>query len=114
MVGTSGAAGERFAVVTAIARTLPERTCGRIDTMVAKLSCTCPPISAILPGPPPLKGTCTHSTPVMERNSSPDRCTPVPTPAEPQLSCPGLDLASAISSCTVFTGNEGCTTSMLG
>jgi tripartite-type tricarboxylate transporter receptor subunit TctC len=65
MVGTSGAAEERVAEVTAMARTLPERTCGRIDTMVTNASWTWPAINAMLPGPPPLNGTCTMSTPVI-------------------------------------------------
>ena len=36
MVGTSGAAGERWALVTASARTLPPRACGRAADMLPK------------------------------------------------------------------------------
>ena len=43
MVGKSGSAAERFAVVTASARTPPDWTCGRIAVMVSKIIAVRPP-----------------------------------------------------------------------
>jgi hypothetical protein len=44
-------------------------------------------------------------------NISPAKCVPLPVPAEANLTCPGLALASAISSGTDLTLSEGGTTS---
>ena len=43
-VGTSGAAGERLAVVCARARILPSLTIGRADGMLSNINWICPPI----------------------------------------------------------------------
>src|SRR5689334_2413351 len=67
-----------------------------------------------MPGPPPLYGTCTHCTPVMYLNSSPERWLPVPEPLDPMLIEFGLALASAMRSFTVFTGEARFAVSMLG
>ncbi|RYY93548.1 MAG: hypothetical protein EOO24_26570, partial [Comamonadaceae bacterium] len=45
---------------------------------------------------------------------SPERWMLLPLPDEPMFSLPGLPLASAVSSATLFTGTEGLTTSTLG
>ncbi|MNY42700.1 hypothetical protein D3C86_1776160 [compost metagenome] len=50
----------------------------------------------------------------MVLNNSPATCSDVPTPGVPNCSAPGLDLASAISSCTFLAGTDGLTTSTLG
>src|SRR5688572_31022549 len=52
--GTSGRYVERFAVVTASARTLPDFTCGMLGTMLIAVTGTSPPTSAVIAGPPPL------------------------------------------------------------
>jgi hypothetical protein len=53
-------------------------------------------------------------TPVITLNNSPDRWVPVATPEEPNESLSGFSLASAISSLTLFTPTDGCTTRILG
>src|SRR3979490_2624717 len=53
---------------------------------------------------PPRYGTCVASTPAASRNFSAEICTALPMPAEPNEIDPGLALASAIKSCTVFQG----------
>jgi hypothetical protein len=50
----------------------------------------------------------------MDLNNSPARYDDEPTEPEAKLSAPGLALANAISSLTDFTGNDGCTTKILG
>ena len=50
------------------------------------------------------------STPVITLNISPDRCCELPLPEDEKVSWPGLCRASAISSCTVLAGTDGCTT----
>lgn len=50
----------------------------------------------------------------MLSNSAPDRCSGVPMPEEAYSYLSGLALSSAISSPTVFTLSEGCTTTTLG
>src|SRR5512143_2560908 len=114
MVGNSGSACERREVVTATGRSLPDFTCGIAAGNVANMSCTWPDNSATSAGPPPLYGTWTMSIPAIDLSISPARCDELPTPAEGKLSAPGFDFASAIRSFTVFTGDDGCTTRMLG
>ena len=46
------------------------------------MSCVCPPIAAVIAGPPPLYGTCRRSIPVMYFSSSAVMCVPVATPAD--------------------------------
>ncbi len=54
----------------------------------------------------PRYGIWTMAVSVMRLNSSPLRWPVVPLPAEPMLSAPGFDLASAISSFTEATGKS--------
>ncbi|MNC87378.1 hypothetical protein D3C83_31010 [compost metagenome] len=42
------------------------------------------------------------------------RCVPEPIPAEPKVSLPGWDAASARNSLNDLAGSPGCATSMLG
>src|SRR5262249_32151211 len=58
-------------------------------------------------GPPPRYGTCTMSTPVTLLNSSQYMWGALPIPAEATVSLPGLLLAKAISSGTLFTASDG-------
>ncbi len=52
--------------------------------------------------------------PVSTLSSSAERCVPVATPEEPNDSASGFASASSISSLTLFTPTEGCTTSSIG
>ncbi len=54
IVGNSGTIGERFAPVTASARTLPARICGSDDGRLPKYIDTWPAIKSIKAGPAPL------------------------------------------------------------
>src|SRR5262252_8468651 len=55
----SGSTGERVAVVTASARSLPPLTYSIDEDMVANMTCTCPPSRSTSAGPAPRYGTCT-------------------------------------------------------
>src|SRR5215468_430069 len=70
-VGMSGNTGERVAVVTASARSLPPLTYSIDEDMVANMTCTGPPSRSTSAGPAPRYGTCTRVTPVIILNSSP-------------------------------------------
>ena len=59
-------------------------------------------------------GTCSMLVQVFIMKTSAAICCAAPMPAEPKVSLPGFDLASAISSCTFFTPSAGFTTSTLG
>jgi hypothetical protein len=54
IVGTSGAVGDRREVVTAMARSLPARTCGIAGGMPEKNIATWPPIRSGINAPAPL------------------------------------------------------------
>ena len=112
-LGISGAAAERFAVVTPSARIRPLRTCGIMVAIGSKIICTRPASRSGTATPVPLYGTCNMSIPVMRLNNSPERCPVLPVPADAKVSWPGLALASATSSFTLFAGNEGVTASRL-
>ena len=58
MAGTSGAAGDLVALVTASARTRPAVACGSAAVRLGKLNSTCPEIVSSNAGPPPRYGTC--------------------------------------------------------
>ena len=75
---------------------------------------TCPPITSVTAGPPPLYGMCVICVPVRTFSSSPARWPgdPLPTEANDRLS--GLALASAISSATFATGSCGFATRICG
>ena len=83
MVGSSGAAAERLALVTASARSLPPRTCGMAEAMLPNIRLTCPASKSVSAGLLPLYGTCTMRVPVMALNNTVDKCVALPLPAEP-------------------------------
>src|SRR6218665_456646 len=106
-VGSSGAAPERLALVTASALSLPAFTCGMAERMVSNISCAWPPITSVSAGALPLYGMCVIFTPAIEANSSAARWVDWPLPDDAKLSTPGLALASAMSSVTSFAGRPG-------
>src|SRR6185369_6008765 len=69
---------------------------------------------SISAGGPPLYGTWTILVLVMCLKSSMPKCPLLPTPVDAYLNWSGFAFASAISSCTVFTGRLGLTTSTFG
>ena len=88
MPGTPGTSGVRSRLVTASASRRPpgfcaDFTCGSTEGGVAKESWMSPASSACTEGAPPLKGTCTMSTPATRMNSTPARCGAEPLPEEP-------------------------------
>ena len=113
-VGYSGISGVRLAPVTAIARRRPLLTCGIAGGASLNTSCTWPAIKSFTDSTVPLYGTCVICTPVSVLNNSPARCAGEPAPPEPKFRLDGLALASAIMSCTDFTGTFGFTTSTFG
>ncbi len=66
----------------------------------------------VIAGAAPRNGMLAMSTPAMALNSS--SASKVAVPPEAWLSLPGLALAWAISSPTVFTGRPSCTSSTSG
>ena len=56
------------------------------------MTSTWPPIRSVSAGPAPLYGTCSIWQPVIDLNSSPERCTEVPLPDDAMLILPGLAL----------------------
>ena len=81
-VGTSGAAPERFSVVTAIGRNLPLFTNPIAAGMDTNSNGTWPPRTSVVAGPPPLYGMCSSLTPARRFSSSPAMCEGVPAPTE--------------------------------
>src|SRR5687767_5829406 len=108
-VGTWGRIFTRFAAVTASARILPDFTCGCADSTVETEALISPEMRLMNAAPEPLNSTCCMSTPAVCLNSSAVMCGLVPTPGEPNVSCPGLALASAMSSFTLFAGTAALT-----
>ena len=72
--------------------------------------CTWPPAASSSIGPVPLYGTLRTSILAARASSSQVKCWPLPWPAVPHSSLPGLALAQAMSSGTVFTPSDGWTT----
>src|SRR5262245_59489798 len=93
MVGRSGSASERVAVVTARARSLPALMCGMDGCRLSKATWTCPARRSVSMGAEPRYGTCCMLTPVISLNSSPDIWIDVPVPDDAMLILPGLALA---------------------
>ena len=83
MVGNSGTSAERFAVVTASARSLPLRMCCSDVLVVANMNCNWPDNKSMVAGAPPLYGMCTSLMPAMLASISPARCPDVPFCGEP-------------------------------
>ena len=71
---------------------------------------TCPPISAVIPGPSPSKGTEITWNLVTEFSIEPTVCGRPPGPVEPILSLPGRFFASSTKSLIVFHGASALTT----
>ena len=42
------------------------------------------------------------------------RCEPLPVPADEKVSLPGCDFTSAMNSCAVVAGTDGCSSSTVG
>ena len=82
-VGTSGSCGARWAPATAITRTLPARCCSSASVTTSMVSPMWPPISAVIAGAPPWKGTCGKSMPAASPIIRPRKCGTVPLPEEP-------------------------------
>src|SRR5262249_48985482 len=81
---------------------------------LSNITCTWPGIRSCSAGPAPLYGTCSMSQPVMNLNSSPERCTEVPLPEDAMLILPGFALQYAMNSETDFAGNDTGTSITLG
>src|SRR5262249_38828039 len=105
--GRSGSTSRRVVVLTASGRSLPDLMCGTDDGVTSNITCTCPASRSVSAGVEPRYGTCTRLTPAMNLNSSPATCCGPPMPAEAMLILPGLALAYAMNSGTVFAGNDG-------
>src|SRR5258706_9997926 len=114
IAGTSGSVAWRRGLVTASARTFPERTYGSADEAVANMNCTRPAIRSVMASAAPRYGTWTVFTPASTLSISPDKCTEVPLPDDEKLSPPGFALASATSSLTELAASDRVTTRMLG
>ena len=112
-VGMSGNVATRFALVTAITRMRPVLPCCTTVEIGASIICASPDNTPVTDCPPPLYGTCTHFTPVMVMNSSPDRCEVEPLPAEAKVNSPGFAFDNAINSLIDFAGTEGCSATAL-
>src|SRR3954454_17956936 len=109
MVGRPGTSEVGESVATPSPRTVPPAICACAVVAIENIICTLPAITALSAELASRYGTWTMLTPVMALNSSPPRCGGVPIPDDAYLSWPGLDFASAISSCTDLAGTEGCT-----
>src|SRR5688572_20090336 len=113
-VGSSGRDAARVRVETAMGRTRLARMNAMAAGSEENITCTCPLARSVSAGGAPLYGTWVHVTPVIERNSSPDRWVMVPVPADATLMSPGLAFASATRSCTDLSGIDGCTITTIG
>src|SRR5262245_14486767 len=71
MVGISGSASERIAVVTAKARSLPALMYSIDAAMSVNVTWICPPSRSVIAGPALRYGTCVRLTPVIILKSSP-------------------------------------------
>ncbi|MNN54619.1 hypothetical protein D3C81_1694420 [compost metagenome] len=109
-----GSADVRVWLVTASGRSLPALMCWRLEATLAKNSGTCPAMTSVIAGPPPLYGTWSRSTLARCSNSTPDRCCAEPLPDEANATVPGFCFASASTSLTFVAGKAGLATSTLG
>src|SRR5688572_12665446 len=114
MVGTSGIAALRFALLTPSALSLPERMCGTICTRLPRLNCTWPAMVSVRAGPPPLYCTITKLVFDCRRNSSVAMCWKLPMPAAAAFSSPGFCLNKLNRSPTELAGELAGTTSSAG
>src|SRR5215510_704596 len=104
MVGMSGAAGLRFGVVTAIARTAPDWACGQAVVMLSKARSMCPPIMLFSSSDVLRNGTWIIVVAVASWNITPDRCDEVPIPDDPKLTLLSFAFRYSMSSGTVLAG----------
>src|SRR5215210_160813 len=81
-VGIFGAAGERFAVVTASGTRVPPSICPTASDILVNTACTSPESTAAVAGAPPRYGTCVSFTPVFALNNSAEKYINPPTPLE--------------------------------
>ena len=88
-VGTSGSAGARLALVTAITRSLPLLMCGIAAAMLSNMTWTRPLKRSVYAAGVPLYGTCVICMPVAVLNISPARWLEVPRPPDPKFTSPG-------------------------
>src|SRR5574341_1339708 len=93
-VGTSGKAEERLAVVTAMARSLPDLMNGIAEGIESNISWICPPIRSVKAGALPLYGTCCMATLAASLKDSPARCCEEALPGDPKFKRSRPDLAS--------------------
>src|SRR5688572_24202608 len=100
---------EGSGLATATALNLPDLMCATTVPAVANIRCTSPPISALTAGEALLKGIRVRFTPAIALNNSAARCVEDPVEPEATFKSPGLAFASAMSSLTDLTGNEGWT-----
>jgi hypothetical protein len=114
IVGNSGASAERFAVLTASARSLPVFTGCADDRIGAIIHCTWPPIRSVTAGAEPLSATWTARVPDWLVGIAPATWRVVALPDEAYGVPPGRAFIGATSSPTVFAGTSGCTTRTLG
>src|SRR5574338_1073708 len=114
MVGTSGSASERLALVTASARRRPAWICGVVGGMAVQPIGTWLPTTAATAGPAPPYGTAVKSALVVSARSRAERSGVVPMPGVAMLYLPGLDLAFLTRSAIDFTGDDGCAVNTLG
>ena len=73
IVGISGAAATRCALLTASARTLPLRTICSTEGTLLNAESTCPPTTSVMAGAMPRYGTCRILMPVSALIISPIR-----------------------------------------
>ena len=104
MVGTSGSAGERWALITASARSLPSLMVLMAGGSAVNAIGVWPPMVEWIASAAPLNGTVTRSSSKSCLNSSPERCGVEPVEGCAKLYLPGLALMSSISSLSVLAG----------
>ena len=82
MVGKSGNCAERFAVVTASARSRPAFTCGNAVGIASNIACTCPAMMSMCASGLDLYAMCSIVIPDIDLNSSPERWIEPPAPED--------------------------------
>ena len=107
----SGSKASRLGDETPKPTTRPSFTMLMALAMGAMNKCTRPLMVSVNASGMPLYGTCTMFNAAAALNCSAAKCVPLPTPAEEKLSCPGLALATARKSFSVFTPSAGAATS---
>ena len=105
----------RFGVATAISLSWPPFTSASDTPRLSNIMSTLPETRSCNAGAEPRYGTCWNFTPAIIWNISEVRCEVVPLPCVADVILPGLALAKAMNSATVFCGTfAGLTTSAFG